>query len=35
VALYVHVRRLHARWSGANGWETSQALFFERWNLHP
>jgi putative transposase len=35
VALYLQVRRLHARWSGANWWETSQTLFSELWNLNP
>jgi putative transposase len=35
VAIYLQVRRLHARWSGENWWETSHALFFELWNLNP
>ena len=29
VAIYLQVRRLHARWAGASWWETSHALYFE------
>ena len=35
VALYLQVRRLHARWIGHSWWETSQAICFEFWNLNP
>jgi transposase-like protein len=35
VAIYLQVRRLHARWAGASWWETSHALYFELRNLNP
>lgn len=35
VALYLQVRRLHARWSGETWWDTSQEVFFDLKNLHP
>jgi putative transposase len=35
VAIYLQVRRLHARWVQESWWETSHALFFDLWNLHP
>jgi putative transposase len=35
VALYLQVRRLHARWTNESWWDTSHALFFELWNLNP
>lgn len=35
VAIYLQVQRLHARWTGESWWETSHALFFDLWNLHP
>jgi len=34
-AIYLQVRRLHARWSDESWWETSHALFFEVLNLNP
>lgn len=35
VALYLQIRRLHARWQGETWWETSQEVFFDLKNLHP
>ncbi|GER87315.1 hypothetical protein KDW_14770 [Dictyobacter vulcani] len=35
VAIYLQVRRLHARWTGESWWKTSHDLFFEVWNLNP
>jgi transposase-like protein len=35
VAIYLQVRRLHARWGGESWWDTSHALFFELRNLNP
>jgi putative transposase len=35
VAIYLQVRRLHARWVGQNWWETSQQVLFDLWNLNP
>ncbi len=35
VAIYLQVRRLHARWKGESWWETSLTIFFARWNLNP
>lgn len=35
VAIYLQVRRLHARWRGETWWETSQEVFFDLKNLHP
>jgi putative transposase len=34
-AIYLQVRRLHARWQGDTWWQTSQAVFFDLWNLNP
>lgn len=34
-AIYLQIRRLHARWTGQNWWETSQTVFFDLWNLSP
>ncbi|WP_040445441.1 transposase [Ktedonobacter racemifer] len=31
VAIYLQVRRLHARWIGQDWWETSRAVFFDLW----
>jgi len=35
VAIYLQVQRLHARWMDEPWWETSHALYFALWNLHP
>lgn len=35
VAVYLQVKRLHARWTGESWWDTSHALFFDLWNLNP
>src|SRR5260221_587974 len=35
VAIYLQIRRLHARWTGGSWWETSHSLLFELWNLNP
>jgi Transposase, Mutator family len=35
VALYLQVRRLHARWAKQSWWETSQQVLFDLWNLNP
>jgi transposase-like protein len=35
VALYLQVRRLHARWGRQSWWETSLTIFFDFWNLNP
>jgi transposase-like protein len=35
VAIYLQVRRLHARWTGQSWWMTSHALFFDLRNLNP
>ncbi|MEO6893085.1 MAG: transposase [Ktedonobacteraceae bacterium] len=35
VAVYLQIRRLHARWSRESWWDASQTLFFELWNLNP
>ncbi len=35
VAISLQIRRLHARWTGQNWWETSQTVFFDLWNLNP
>lgn len=35
VAVYLQIRRLHARWSSQSWWDASHALFFELWNLNP
>lgn len=34
-AIYLQVRRLHARWAGETWWDASQQVFFDLWNLHP
>ncbi len=34
-AIYLQVRRLHARWQGDTWWQTSQAVFFDLWYLNP
>jgi putative transposase len=34
-AIYLQVRRLHARWRAETWWDTSQEVFFDLWNLHP
>jgi putative transposase len=34
-AIYLQVRRLHARWQGDTWWQTSQEVFFDLWNLNP
>lgn len=34
-ALYLQIRRLHARWQGDTWWQTSQEVFFDLWNLNP
>ncbi|HJT57603.1 MAG TPA: transposase [Ktedonobacteraceae bacterium] len=35
VAVYLQVKRLHARWTGQSWWDTSSSLFFDLWNLNP
>ena len=35
VAIYLQVQRLHAQWMDESWWETSHALYFALWNLHP
>lgn len=35
VALYLQIRRLHARWSQEGWWETSREVFFDLWKPHP
>jgi putative transposase len=35
VAVYLQIRRLHARWTQESWWETSQDIFFDLWNLNP
>jgi putative transposase len=35
VAIYLQVKRLHARWTGESWWDTSHTLFFDLWNLNP
>jgi putative transposase len=35
VAIFLQVKRLHARWTGESWWDTSHVLFFDLWNLHP
>ena len=35
VAIYLQVQRLHAQWMDEPWWETSHALYFALWNLHP
>lgn len=33
--MFLHMKRLHARWTGESWWDTSHALFFALWNLNP
>jgi putative transposase len=35
VAIFLQVKRLHARWSKQSWWEVSRLLFFEFLTLHP
>jgi putative transposase len=35
VAVFLHVRRLHARWVSKTWWETSQEVFFDLWKAYP
>ena len=35
VAIYLQVQRLHAHWTDESWWDTSQALYFDLWNLNP
>jgi putative transposase len=35
VAVFLQVRRLHARWEGGTWWEASQEVFFDLWKVYP